>query len=277
MPKHPPYDPASGKPFKLSRSGLELLHDCPRCFYLDKRLGIGRPGGFPFNINSAVDTLLKREFDFHRDRGEPHPLMTEFGVDAIPFAHADLSTWRHNFTGVRHLHEPTGFLVSGAVDDVWVNPSGELIVVDYKATAKKADITSLDAEWHGSYKRQFEVYQWLLRRNGFRVSDRAYWVYANGDTTADRFDRVVRFRMTVIPYDGDDSWVDSRVIHAKECLDADAPPPAAEACQWCGFARDAATPTRRSGKAEASRAAPVSAGTPHHRGVGDTPDGAADR
>jgi len=277
MPKHPPYDPASGKPFKLSRSGLELLHDCPRCFYLDKRLGIGRPGGFPFNINSAVDTLLKREFDFHRDRGEPHPLMTEFGVDAIPFAHADLSTWRHNFTGVRHLHEPTGFLVSGAVDDVWVNPSGELIVVDYKATAKKAYITSLDAEWHGSYKRQFEVYQWLLRRNGFRVSDRAYWVYANGDTTADRFDRVVRFRMTVIPYDGDDSWVDSRVIHAKECLDADAPPPAAEACQWCGFARDAAAPTRRSGKAEASRAAPVSAGTPHHRGVGDTPDGAADR
>ena len=45
MPKHL-FDPDSTEPFKLSRSGLELFHDCPRCFYLDKRLGIGRPGGF---------------------------------------------------------------------------------------------------------------------------------------------------------------------------------------------------------------------------------------
>ena len=76
-----------------------------------------------------------------------------------------------------------------------------------KATAKREDIVSLNKPWHGTYKRQFEVYQWLLRRNGFPVSNRAYWVYANGDASAERFDQVVRFRMTVIPYDGDDSWV----------------------------------------------------------------------
>jgi predicted NUDIX family NTP pyrophosphohydrolase len=268
MPKRPPYDPASDKPFKLSRSGLELLHDCPRCFYLDKRLGIGRPGGFPFNINSAVDTLLKREFDFHRERAEPHPLMTEFGVDAVPFAHADLSTWRHNFTGVRHLHERTGFLITGAVDDVWVNPAGELIVVDYKATAKKAEITALDQDWHGSYKRQFEIYQWLLRRNGFRVSDRAYWVYANGDASAERFDRTVRFRMTVIPYDGDDSWVDALVIRAKHCLDADVPPTASPGCHWCQFVRDAGELETPRPSGVGPKANPISAGTLLYRGRG---------
>jgi len=57
------FDPDSDKPFALSRSKVELFQDCPRCFYLDRRLGIARPPGFPFNLNSAVDALLKTEFD----------------------------------------------------------------------------------------------------------------------------------------------------------------------------------------------------------------------
>jgi hypothetical protein len=199
MPKRL-FDPAAEKPFKLSRSGLELFHDCPRCFYLDKRLGVGRPRGFPFNINSAVDTLLKREFDEHRALQTPHPLMTAAGIDAVPFAHPDLSKWRHNFSGVEHLHRATGMLLHGAVDDLWQTPAGDLIVVDYKATAKKDDVTTLDEAWHGGYKRQLEIYQWLLRANGFRVADRAWWVYANGDASADRFDATIRFpTMATIP------------------------------------------------------------------------------
>ncbi|MBM3384555.1 MAG: hypothetical protein FJY40_05405 [Betaproteobacteria bacterium] len=49
------FGPASPKPFALSRSKEDLFIECPRCFYLDRRLGIGRPAGFPFNFNSAVD------------------------------------------------------------------------------------------------------------------------------------------------------------------------------------------------------------------------------
>ena len=56
------FDPESDKPFALSRSKVELFMDCPRCFYLDRRLGIARPAGFPFNLNPAVDALLKTEF-----------------------------------------------------------------------------------------------------------------------------------------------------------------------------------------------------------------------
>lgn len=57
------YNPKSKEPYKLSRSGIELFMACPRCFYIDKRLGTGRPPGFPFSLNSAVDNLLKKEFD----------------------------------------------------------------------------------------------------------------------------------------------------------------------------------------------------------------------
>ena len=60
------YDPKSDKPFKISRSKIDRFVECPRCFYVDRRLGTDRPPGFPFNINSAVDTLLKKEFDVYR-------------------------------------------------------------------------------------------------------------------------------------------------------------------------------------------------------------------
>ena len=70
-------------PFPLSRTKVDLFIECPRCFYLDRRLGISRPAGFPFNLNSAVDALLKKEFDAHRARGEPHPLMREAGLNAV--------------------------------------------------------------------------------------------------------------------------------------------------------------------------------------------------
>ena len=53
------YNPKSEQPFKLSRSKVDNFVSCPRCFYIDRRLGVGHPPGFPFNINSAVDELLK--------------------------------------------------------------------------------------------------------------------------------------------------------------------------------------------------------------------------
>lgn len=48
-------------PFPLSRTKVELFLDCPRCFYLDRCLGIARPSIPPFNLNSAVDALPKTE------------------------------------------------------------------------------------------------------------------------------------------------------------------------------------------------------------------------
>lgn len=64
------YDLNSSEPYKLSRSRIEVFMQCPRCFYLDRRLGVDRPPGFPFALNSAVDALLKKEFDLLREKGE---------------------------------------------------------------------------------------------------------------------------------------------------------------------------------------------------------------
>jgi hypothetical protein len=232
------FDPASAAPFAISRSGIELFVDCPRCFYFDKRLGCSRPAGLPFTLNSAVDTLSKREFDEYREKALPHPLMTQAGIDAVPFAHPDLDRWRDNRRGIRFFHEPSGFDVYGAVDDIWKNSQGELILVDYKATAKAADVTELNEDWHEAFKRQINIYQWLVRRNGFTVSPTAYWVYANGDVAAKRFDQTLRFRMTVIPYEGSDDWVEPRIMAARDCLMNETPPAPATKCPHCSFAAE---------------------------------------
>lgn len=233
------FDPSSKEPFKLSRSKLEMFLKCPRCFYLDRRCGVGQPSGPAFTLNIAVDALMKREFDYHRAKGEPHALMRQFGVDAVPYQHPDLEQWRTNFHGVQALHEPTNFLFFGAVDDVWVNPDGKLHVVDYKATSTVREI-NLDDEWKQAYKRQMEIYQWLLRANGFPVSPTGYFVYVNGDGTKQHFGKKLEFTMQIIPYTGDDGWVSDALVEAHDCLSRDLPPVAASGCEWCAYRVSAA-------------------------------------
>ncbi|MFA6082070.1 MAG: PD-(D/E)XK nuclease family protein [Patescibacteria group bacterium] len=229
------YDPNSSEPFKLSRSKIDLFTECPRCFYLDRRLGVGRPPGFPFALNSAVDHLLKLEFDIYRAKGSKHPLIQKYGVDAVPVAHEDLEKWRHNFTGVQFLHPKTNFLVFGAIDDLWQNSQGEYIVVDYKSTSKAEEITELNKEWQDGYKRQMEVYQWLLRQNGYKVSDTGYFVYCNGRTDKSAFDAKLEFDITLIAYKGSDSWIDGTLLKAHECLNSDSIPEANPSCDYCGY------------------------------------------
>lgn len=214
------YSPASTEPFKLSRSKIELFLKCPRTFYLDRRLGVQPPGMPGFSLNSAVDALLKKEFDAYRKKQLPHPLMTANNVNAVPFAHPNMDTWRENFKGVQFLHPATNFLVFGAVDDIWENTKGELHVVDYKSTSTKDEIT-LDGKYKQGYKRQMEVYQWLLRHNGFKVSDTAYFFYVNGLKTPRKFGGKLKFEEQIIPYMGDDSWVEPTLLKIKACLDSD--------------------------------------------------------
>ncbi|MFH1632306.1 MAG: PD-(D/E)XK nuclease family protein [bacterium] len=224
-----------GKNWKLSRSKIGLFNECPRCFYIDNKLGTKRPPGYPFNLNTAVDTLLKQEFDVHRASGKQHPLQKKYKVDAVPARHEKIDEWRENFVGVQHLHEPTGMVVSGAIDDLWQNKKGEYIVVDYKATAKSEPVTALDQEWQIGYKRQMEVYQWLLRQNGLKVSDTGYFVYCTGRPDEAAFDGKLEFDVNLIAYTGKDDWVEGTLGEIKKTLDSKKIPKASADCDYCRY------------------------------------------
>lgn len=228
------FDPRGEKPFTLSRSKIDLFIECPRCFYTDRRLGTDRPPGFPFSLNSAVDALLKKEFDIYREEQTTHPIMIDNNIEAIPFKHQLLDDWRNFRKGIQVLHEQTNFLLTGAIDDVWLNPKDELMVVDYKATSKDGEVT-LDEEWQDGYKRQMEFYQWLLRKSGFKVSSTGYFVYCNGDRSKDRFDNMLEFKINLIPYEGSDGWVERTIQDAHTCLIGDAIPKPGNDCDYCNY------------------------------------------
>jgi hypothetical protein len=226
---------------QLSRSKIQLFSECARCFYLDVARGVCRPSGPPFTLNNAVDALMKSEFDRYRAAGEPHPLFATVGLDAVPFRHPELERWRHNFTGVRWLDEATGWTLFGAVDDLWQARSGALIVADYKATARKEMPT--ERSLFPSYRRQMDVYQFLVRRQGFEVADRGWFVYTNGDGRAADFGDKLCFSTAMVPYDGNDAWVLEAFRRAVGLVEQGVVPPAAEDCEYCAYVASAANPS----------------------------------
>ena len=226
-----------GNNWKLSRSKIELFTECPRCFYLDNKLGTARPRGPAFTLNVAVDELFKQEFDTYRKKKGPHPLMQKFGLNAIPYQNDKLDVWRDNFAGITYEDNETGFTISGAVDDIWENADGTLSVVDYKATSKDEKIESLsNSGWEASYKRQMGVYQWLLRKNGFNVSPVGYFVYANAlKKGQEGFADTLHFETTVIPCEGDTGWIDETLPKIKAVLDSKQLPPVGNSCEYCAY------------------------------------------
>jgi hypothetical protein len=235
MPKIKTYDVESEELFKISRTGVQLYLNCARCFSLKYKFGISQISGPPFTINSAVDHLLKKEFDVCRDKKIPHPLMQENNIDAIPFSHELLDQWRYNFKGVQYDDHERNFHLFGAIDDVWIhNKTNKLIVADYKATAKDSEV-NIDAPWQISYKNQMEFYQWLLRKNGYEVDNEGWFVYCNGRKSEDRFDGVVKFDIKMIPYVGNDDWIEPTLDKIKDCLNSDKLPDFNESCDHCTY------------------------------------------
>ncbi len=161
--------------------------------------------------------------------------MVKNNINAVPAEHESLGDWRNNFRGVRAHHEHSGFIAFGAIDDLWIDlKTKEYIVVDYKATSKNSEVT-LDQDWQITYKRQMEFYQWLIRMNGFDVSDTGYFVYTNGRRDVGGFNDRLEFRTKVIPYTGSDDWVSQTLTNARDCLSSDDAPAPASECEYCGF------------------------------------------
>jgi hypothetical protein len=239
------YNTVNKFPFRLSRSKIDLFLECPKCFYLDRRHGIGRPSMPGFSLNSAVDTLLKKEFDLLRVEGKPHELMSLYKIDAVPFKHPEIDTWRDSFKGQEYLHKETNLVITGAIDDIWIDSQKKLHIIDYKSTSTEKDI-SLEDEYKKGYKTQMEIYQWIFRRKGFDISDLGYFVFANAGKNRPKFDAKLEFELSIIPYNGNDSWVEMVLFDIKTCLDRKEIPAQSENCEYCSY-RDNISETDKNG------------------------------
>ena len=222
---------------KLSRSAIEQYLNCKRCFILMYKYKV-RLNTLPFTLNSAVDNLCKNEFDYYRNKQEPHPIFLENNIDAVPFQHEDINKWRNNFQGISYFDSNTDVHFYGAVDDVWIKPNGELILSDVKSTSKNNfdwEDTWNKYEYPKGYQRQLEMYQWLFRKNGFKVSNTAYLVYYNGLKNEPMFNQTLKFELHLIKLDCNDNWVEETIRKAKNLLDVDNYPDGSFGCDTCRY------------------------------------------
>ena len=84
-----------------------------------------------------------------------------------------------------------------------------------------------------------ELYQWLFRQNGFKVSNTGYFVYCNGDADKEAFDGRLEFSVKILPYEGNDNWVEGAIIKAHKCLMTDDIPESGKDCDFCSYRRAA--------------------------------------
>ena len=226
MAQSKPYTPGQNEQLKLSRTQVSMFKECPRCFYMKKRYGIGTPGSPPYLLNSAVDGLLKNEFEIYRESQTPHPLFEENNLNFVPYK-SETEKWR----SIKYEDETRNMVLSGIIDDLWIDKdTNKFVLADYKATSTKKEINIFLL-----FKWQMDFYHWLLKKVGMDVSPDSYFVYANADRYKERFDATLHFNMSLKKYTVDDSWVEPVLDRIRTTLDEDTVPQAYAECKHCNY------------------------------------------
>lgn len=218
---------------KISRSGLKLFQDCPRCFWLDVHHKIKRPPGFPYTLSSAVDFLVKQEFDKYRRAGTLPPVLARHFPDAKLYNGPELPVWRENFKGVQYFDEDLNAMLYGAVDDVLEFADGSLAVIDYKSSGSR------EIRIYDDYQKQMEIYSWLLGQNGFKTHPEAYFVFYQVDKSGGGFQNVLPFIEQLKAVRVNKDWVADVFEQAVTVARRDSPPEIETMCEHCMYVQKA--------------------------------------
>lgn len=222
----------TSKPLKISRANLQLMKECPRCFWMYKHKGIGRPQGYPYTLSIAVDQLLKAEFDGYREKGIMHPVLANH--DGLAEAklypdHEQLTKWRNNFEGLKYHDTGLDATLFGAVDDMLEFNDGSLAVIDYKSSGAK-EISVYD-----DYQTQMDVYTYILEQLGLKTARKAYFVFYQVDKT-NGFNGRLPFIGQIREVATNPDYVHGLFAEAVRLARSDTPPPSHSECQYCTWA-----------------------------------------
>jgi len=153
--------------FKLSPSALNLMQECPRCFWLAQHKVWKRPSGIFPSLPSGMDRILKVHFDNFREKGQMPPELCEHQscVNMKLFDDKDkLKIWQNNWKGISWKDKKANEL-HGAVDNILVKGK-KLIVLDYKTRGYPVKDDTAE-----HYRLQQNIYNFLLRKNGYQTED----------------------------------------------------------------------------------------------------------
>ena len=219
------YSPNQKEDFKISRGRFSNFLTCKRCFYLDRVKGLDPPGTPGWTLNETTDLLLKKEFDYCRERQIPHRLFIDNDLShLVPFDHPDMDDWRNSLhKGLMLRHKDTNIILTGGVDDIWQHKiTKQLIVVDYKSQAKHGRVDKqdyLEDPFHEGYKIQMDFYAYLLKGMGFDVHKTSYFLVCNAKRDDEEFNKRMNFDEYLVPYDWNIDWIEDCLLYTSDAAD----------------------------------------------------------
>ncbi len=210
--------------YKLSPSALNLMKECPRCFWLAQHKVWKRPSGIFPTLPSGMDRILKIHFDKFMEQGKLPPELCENNdcVDMKIFDDKEkMKIWQSNFKGIQFT-DKDGNLLRGAVDNILVKGK-KLIVLDYKTRGYPL---KEDTAQHS--QNQLDTYNFLLRKNGYKTEDYAFLLFyiprevmATGEVIFDT--ELVKMKVDVDS--AENIWKKAMMLLNKNCPQ--------ETCEWC--------------------------------------------
>jgi hypothetical protein len=214
-------------PYKFSPSSLNLLKDCPRCFWLHFREGIRRPRGIFPSLPSGMDRILKEHFDTFMGKGELPPGLSGLGKNVELFDDVELlNEWRNNFRGIS-WEDKEGNRLRGAVDNI-LKKGKKLIVLDYKTRGYplKEDTAAYSQD-------QLDLYNFLLRKNNYETANYAFLLFYHPDKVSEGGD--IAFHADLVKMKVDVKNAENILKEALATLEGKMPEPA-EDCEYCKWA-----------------------------------------
>jgi len=210
--------------YKLSPSSLSLMGECPRCFWLDKHNVWKRPVSIFPSLPSGMDHILKIHFDKFMERGILPPELKENpeckGCNLFDDKEK-LRAWRNNLQGISWT-DKEGNILHGAVDNLLVK-NNKIIVLDYKTRGYP-----LKEDTAEHYKDQLNIYNFLLRKNGYETENYAFLLFyvpkEVKETGEIIFDTTLK-KMKIDVKNAEEVWK-----RALKLLNEDCPE---ETCEWC--------------------------------------------
>jgi CRISPR/Cas system-associated exonuclease Cas4 (RecB family) len=211
----------------LSPNSLNLFLECKRCFWLEKKQGIRRPSLYPYALNSAVDILLKQEFDKYRAERETHPLLVANNIPAKLFKNQKLlNKWRDNFQGIRYYNKDLNATFFGAIDDILEFKDGKLAPLGYKST------DSSIAKIYDRFQLQMDAYTYLLEKNDYSTPRKGCLVFYIVDKE-NKFEDKLPFRKEAYVIDTNPLYIEKLFEEAVETLRKNIPPMPNKDCKFC--------------------------------------------
>ena len=213
------------KVLKLWPSTLSLLHECPRCFWLQHHAHVPRPRGMFSSLPNALDAIIKANvYPFIPLNSKPSWLLPELrGASVVNVP--------------KLFYEKDGVTMSGSLDQLLQLEDGEYFIVDYK-TSRHVYTPETAAKF---YSLQMDCYALLCEENGFEPVETAYLVFftpvsmLSEGALLPKPMNIFRFETTAIPIPVDSERARKVIAEAVEVVKRDVPPQPSPTCEYCNY------------------------------------------